>query len=242
MPLRDHFHGEIARRRRWEGFHDLWIAAMVQQLAPRLPPRFFAEPQVHLGVSIEPDLATFEEEQQAVTVSGQNGGVATAVWAPSVPTRALRVEFPVRDAFELVVRDAERGSRVVAVIELVSPRNKDRPDARRDFAIKCAAYLQERVSVIIVDVVTERHSDLYGELLALLAHERGAFWPGEPPLYALAARTTKGSEHWQMETWEEALAVGRPLPTLPLWLADNLVVPVDLEASYEETCGVLKIR
>jgi hypothetical protein len=29
--------------------------------------------------------------------------------------------------------------------------------------------------------------------------------------------------------------------TLPLWLAGNLGVPLDLEASYEETCRVLRI-
>jgi hypothetical protein len=31
------------------------------------------------------------------------------------------------------------------------------------------------------------------------------------------------------------------LPTLPLRLADDLAVPLDLEASYEETCRFLRI-
>jgi len=61
------------------------------------------------------------------------------------------------------------------------------------------------------------------------------------PLYAIAYRTTKQKEKWQLETWNERLALGAALPTLPLWLADNLVVPVELEPSYEETCGVLRI-
>jgi len=37
------------------------------------------------------------------------------------------------------------------------------------------------------------------------------------------------------------LAVGRPLPTLPLWLAADLAVPLGLEPTYEETCRVLRI-
>jgi len=45
----------------------------------------------------------------------------------------------------------------------------------------------------------------------------------------------------RLETWAYALAVGQPLPTLPLWLVDNLAVPLDLEASYEETCRILCI-
>jgi len=32
------------------------------------------------------------------------------------------------------------------------------------------------------------------------------------------------------------------LPTLPLWLASNLAVPLELEQTYEETCQVLRIR
>jgi hypothetical protein len=36
--------------------------------------------------------------------------------------------------------------------------------------------------------------------------------------------------------------VGQALPTLPLWLDDNLAVSLDLEASYEETCRALRIR
>ena len=37
------------------------------------------------------------------------------------------------------------------------------------------------------------------------------------------------------------LELGRPLPTLPLWLAENLAVPLELEPSYEETRRALRI-
>ena len=40
----------------------------------------------------------------------------------------------------------------------------------------------------------------------------------------------------------EQLALGTALPTLPLWLASNFSVPLDLESTYEETCQVLRIR
>ena len=45
----------------------------------------------------------------------------------------------------------------------------------------------------------------------------------------------------RLETWAHALALGQPLPTLPIWLADDLAVPLELEASYEETCQILRI-
>ena len=40
----------------------------------------------------------------------------------------------------------------------------------------------------------------------------------------------------------QPLALGQPLPTLPLWIAADFSVPLDLEASYQATCLDLRIR
>ena len=131
---------------------------------------------------------------------------------------------------------------MVAAIELVSPSNKDRPVSRRAFAAKCAAYLQNDVSVIVLDVVTERRDNLHAELMQL-------FQIGEPStnalashLYAVAYRAVKAGQRVQLEMWPAPLAVGLPLPTLPLWLSGELAVPLDLEATYRATCDSLRIR
>jgi hypothetical protein len=97
------------------------------------------------------------------------------------------------------------------------------------------------VSVVVVDVVTERRDSLHTELLGLLGLA-GAASPAEAPnVYAVAYRTTKENGAWRMDTWYERLQLGAPLPTLPLWLASDLAVPLELEPSYEETCQVLRI-
>jgi hypothetical protein len=44
-----------------------------------------------------------------------------------------------------------------------------------------------------------------------------------------------------LEACSNALAIGRVLPTLPLWLSADLVVPLDLEPSYEQACSDLWI-
>ena len=44
-----------------------------------------------------------------------------------------------------------------------------------------------------------------------------------------------------MEAWMQTLSIGQPLPTLPLWLADELAVPLDLDSGYEETCRILRL-
>lgn len=241
MPLRDHFHPPLSQRRRWEGVHNAWINAMVRQLSVRLPRGYFAEPQVTLGAQVEIDVATTEEQAEVEAHQSGNGAVATATWAPPRATRSCRFHLPGEDTFELRVIQPDRAQRLVAAVEVVSSSNKDRPESRRAFAVKCASYLQALVSVIVIDVVTERHHDLYQGLLELLGAEQVGPWPSNPPLYAVALRATKSQDQWRMETWEEPLAIGQSLPTLPLWLADNLAVPLELEATYEEACGYLRI-
>lgn len=242
MPLRDHFHPPLSEQRPWEGVHSLWASVLVQQLSKRLPSRYYAIPHVHLGGQIEVDVATFEQDNPLTGPDDSNGGVATAVWAPPRPAQTVAVDLPLEDVFEVRVYDERRGFHLVAAIELVSPGNKDRPESRHAFAIKCAAYLQQRVALVIVDVVTERHANLHAELMELLQLPAPAGDPDALQMYAVAYRTTKENDAWQMDIWPEQLALGALLPTMPLWLASNLAVPLELEHTYEETCQVLRIR
>jgi hypothetical protein len=64
----------------------------------------------------------------------------------------------------------------------------------------------------------------------------------EPPaLYAAVCRWRRLGNKPLLETWLQALVVGEPLPMAPLWLAGDLAVPLELEASNEETCRILRI-
>lgn len=117
-----------------------------------LPPPYFAEVQVTVGSRIEIDVATFEEKNGVRPLA--EGGVA--LWAPPKPIAVAPLSFTHPDLFEVQVINDEEGPRVVAAVELISPANKDRPGNRREFAVKCASYLQQGISVLMVDVVTER--------------------------------------------------------------------------------------
>ena len=55
-------------------------------------------------------------------------------------------------------------------------------------------------------------------------------------LYAVAYRPVVRGGSELVDLWVEALAVGRGLPTLPLALNAEIVVPIDLEASYTTAC------
>jgi hypothetical protein len=245
MPLRDHFRSPLDDLTSWEGFHGQWPAMIVLALARQLPRRYVAAPRVHSGSSVEIDVATYEkDEPDAPSLGaggGNDGGVAAAVWAPGRPTFAVATDLPAPDEYEVRVYDSRRGRSLVAAVEIVSPANKDRPDHRRAFVAKCAALLQNRVSVTILDLVTTRNFNLYRELLELIGQADPSLEPEPPPLYAVACRGTRKGGAWLLEAWAQTLTLGQPLPTLPLWLADNLAVPLDLEESYEETCRVLRI-
>ncbi|HEX7377535.1 MAG TPA: DUF4058 family protein [Pirellulales bacterium] len=240
MPLRDHFRPALDNKRHWESMHGMWPAMIVADLLHKLPRGYFAELNVHSGRSAEIDVAAYEEEASAAATAGEgNGGVATAVWAPPRPTLVVACALPAQDVYEIEIYDGRRQARLVAAVEIVSPANKDRPENRRAFVAKCANLLRERVSVTIVDIVTTRTTNLYAELLEML--DRSDLNLGAEPLYAAACRFTKRGDDWQLETWLQALAIGKPLPTMPLWLADDLAVPLELEKSYEESCRNLGI-
>lgn len=244
MPLRDHFHSPLDDRTLWDGFHGQWPAMIVLALSRKLPPRYVAAPSVHLGAQAEIDIAAFEDDEAAASSyadSGEGGGTATAVWAPPRPTLSVATDVLDVDEYEVRIFDTKRGRRLVATIEIVSPSNKDRPEHRHAFVAKCAALLQNHVSVAIIDLVTTREFNLYGELLESLGQTDPFLQPVPPPLYATECRWTNRDRTWFLETWTHALTLGQLLPTLPLWLADDFAVPLELEPCYEETCRILRI-
>jgi hypothetical protein len=243
MPLRDHFHTPLADIRSWEELHGQWPAMIVQSLAKILPPDYMAGPRVHLGPYFEIDVASYEADSPVAGGErnvADSGGAATITWAPPQPTFEVATERPGQDEYEVRVYDTTHGRTLVAAVEIVSPANKDRPENRRAFVAKCAALLHQRVSVTIVDLVTIRQFNLYGELVDLIG-ERDPFLASAPALYAVTCRWIGREKRGRFEAWTHALALGQPLPTLPLWLSEDLAVPLELDATYEETCRILRI-
>lgn len=242
MPLRDHF--EHPTRRTWEKIHGMWPAVMAQHLFRTLPPRYHVAAQVHLGQYFEVDIAAYDADPDGQLPSGSDssgGGLATAVWAPPEPTLTLETDLRDPDEYEVRIFDAEDGQRLVAVIELVSPSNKDRPESRRAFVAKCAALLQQDVCVSIVDIVTDRRFNLYADLLDWMGLSDPSLGSEPPATYAVTLRGDRHGRRPHVRTWAHLLLVGQPLPALPIGLCDDRWVSLDLEWSYEQTCKYLGV-
>ncbi|MBY0231942.1 MAG: DUF4058 family protein, partial [Gemmataceae bacterium] len=165
-------------------------------------------------------------------------------WSPARPTLTVDTDLSEFDEYEVRVYDSARHRSLVAAVEIVSPSNKDRHEHRQAFINKCAALLREDVSVVIVDLVTERHANLYSELLELIGQSDPSMGDEPPGIYAAALRRRRRSPRSKarvLDLWPHALRVGDSLPRLPLWLGEDLAVPLDLEDSYEETCETLDL-
>lgn len=245
MPLRDHFHRPAHSFFQWSSFHSTWCVQIMARLNQQtLPAGYRATPHVHLGISAQVDIATIRSDAEEQQGQAGNGAVATAVWAPPKPALVVPADIADLDTIEIAVRNDDEGYRLVAAVELVSPANKDRPGHRQAFAAKCAAYLQQDVSVVVVDVVTERPDNLHAELMDLLELGEGPKAVLASDLYAVAYRAVSHLEETgpaRLEMWSAALRLGDPLPVLPLWIAANRAVPLDLEASYAAACESLRM-
>jgi hypothetical protein len=225
----------------------MWPATMAQALAPLLPDGYIVEPRAHLGSFYEIDVSAFEDYSEAESgmdfdSDAGEGGVATATWAPPVPTLSIETEFPEEYSYELLILNVERERELVAAVELVSPANKDRPSSRHLFVAKCLNLLQKGICVSIVDLVTISRFNLYVDLLDLKRRRDPNFTGNLLPTYAATCRTVQIGEKTRLDTWSYPLAVGHQLPTLPIWLTPKLPVALDLEESYESACRTFKIK
>jgi hypothetical protein len=237
MPLLDHFHPPLSVRRRWESFHATWTVGLGDALSPKLPEGYFVEVQTHAGATVEIDVATFEDSSPAR--DGARAGTGTATLpAPAstlpIPVLTMPAVFP--EGFEVRVFSTRTGPNLVAAIEIVSPANKDRPDTRRAFAAKCASYLYQGVSLIVVDVVTERSANLHNETMRLMQAADCYHMPGDVPLYAVAYRPVRRDQKPEIDLWPVSLVLGENLPVLPLVLSWEHSILVDLEATYADAC------
>lgn len=126
----------------WRGFHTAFLVGLRAAITPLVVPRYFVDVEESLYIDPSGDDELFAIADVAVSAANPDrlsgNGVAAAVVAAPVSARIPR---PPRRVKRLTIRD--RGRRdVVAVIELLSPSNKD-PGTDR------AQYERKRVEIVL---------------------------------------------------------------------------------------------
>jgi hypothetical protein len=144
------------------------------------------------------------------------------------------IERYARKASWIVVRH-ELGE-VLAVIEIVSPGNKDSRHAIRSLVDKSVELLFEGINLLVVDPLppTPRdpqgiHPLIWGEVT-----DQPFELPADRPLTIVSYQAEPIKT-----AYVEPIAVGWPLPAMPLFLQGEYYVDLPLEQTYQETWDVL---
>ncbi len=125
----------------------------------------------------------------------------------------------------------EKQGRLVAAVELISPRNKDRISARETYLTRYLGYLLESVHLLLVDVHRGPIGFSFADRIAQeLSIDQKPFPPPLAVSYRVGETAPMGGSF--LAIWRRRSRWGLPLPTLPLPLTMHATVSVDLERTY----------
>jgi hypothetical protein len=225
MPLRD-----WTDERGWDSVHPVWLTYLLEYVQERLPEGYKA----------------FLGGVPSLTVDSGNGkpDVSVRQWEPRQPAGAgvtdTAVLEPDLEANVTIPLDPQRAVHVdfhgqlIAAIEVVSPRNKDRASAKETYTNRYLGYLRLGVHLMLVDVLPRPRGFSFSDAITA---DLGLEVPPLPPPFAATYRVGEvipvGNDMGSLlALWRRPLRVGEPLPALPLPLTVHRAIVIDLEETY----------
>jgi hypothetical protein len=220
------------RANRFHDFHQDWTISIRRALNAGILPTGYVAMVEQVTGGPEPDVVTLS--LPAEPNGGTSGGVAVAGMAPRARVRvqAEAVRYASK-ANRITVRHPDGD--VVAIIEIVSPGNKDSKHAIRSFARKAADFLLAGVNLLIVDLFPPSKRDpkgIHKLIWDRIKDEPYEFPPGKP--LTLAAYSAGGV----ITGYVENVGVGDLLPDMPIFLTPDHYVPCPLESTYQTSWAV----
>jgi len=217
----------------FHSFHTTWIGELTIRLnAGLLPSDYFALGEQVAG-DVGPDVLTLREptsDDAGVEPDEFSGGLAVATAPPKVLSIAqTEARYYTAKQRRLVIRHAS-GNRIVALLEIISPGNKNSQRRFDAFLGKAFAALEEGIHLLLIDLQPPSPRDPQGIHSSLWEELSGQGY--EPPpgkdrtLVAYSAGFIK-------KAYVEPVAVGQALTPMPLFLTEERYVYVPLEETYE---------
>jgi hypothetical protein len=219
-------------------FHSAWIPEIRKTLnAGLLPEGYYALAEQHLGSNIADVLtlhvnpASSEREPLLPDI----GGTAVAEVPPRVRRKQSVANPSLARRRSLAIRHVS-GHRLIALIEIVAPANKDRARHAEEFVAKVVSALDEGVHVLVIDLFPPGSRDPHG-LHEIIMQRLGQSdepydLPTEEPL--TLASYASGP---QIDAYVEHAAVEAVLPEMPVFLRPNRYIDVPLEPTYRSAYG-----
>jgi hypothetical protein len=208
-------------------FHQSWSIRISDALnAGRLTKGLSALVEQRAG-TVEPDVLAIESRGRTTPSAG-----GVAVMDPPMTSIVPRTDRQIYagKANRIVIR--HHLGRIVAVIEIVSPGNKDSRSALRDFVEKSLEFLRAGIHLLVIDVFPPSPRDPFGIHKVIwdeILEEDFEFPPGKDRILVSYAATR------DVAAFIEPVAVGDELPDMPAFLTHELHAQVPLEPTYQAT-------
>ena len=223
MPLHD-----WGDDRGWDSLHAVWQTELLYWVQGQLPAGYRAYigsvPNLTVGSETgRPDVGVRDWQTTPPTPPIPTGGSDDQPDFEGVVTLTLEADHAIH---------IDRSGFLIAAIELVSPRNKDRPDSRERYTRRYYGYIRQNVHLMLIDVLPRPVGFSFADAVAA---DVGLELPPTPVPYAVSFRVGEPvPEGTILAYWRRPLAVGAPLPTILLALTVHESVRIDLEHTYRE--------
>ena len=217
----------------WHAFHLSWISEIQLSLNDGiLPVDYYAQAEQIAG-PLGPDVLTLQESNNDLPDSfnpSSNGGVALATAPPKTRIIAETEMSEYASKRRTIIIRHTSGDRVIALIEIMSPGNKESKRAIDSFLEKALEALDRGYHLLIVDLFPPGPRDpqgIHARLWSEISDKVDPLPPDEPlTLAAYSAGPTK-------RAFVEPTAVGKELMEMPLYLTPDAYVPTPLESTYQ---------
>lgn len=216
-------------------FHVAWIPEIRKVLnGGLLPNGYYALAEQHAGQTIA-DVLTLHASTpppEPFPLPPDTGGTALAEAPPKV-RRKQTIEPDLRSRRRSLAIRHVSGHRLIALLEILSPANKDREQSVEEFADKVESALRAGVHVLLVDLIPPGRNDPHG-MHGIIRQRLNEFaepydLPADGPL-TLASYVAGPC----VDVYLEHLAAGSALPAMPLFLRPDRYINLPLEATYLE--------
>jgi hypothetical protein len=218
-------------------FHSSWIVHLKEALnGGLLPDDHYAQVEQR-ATAIIPDVLTLHlggasgnGENGHANETAPRGAIAVAERPPHVKMQlALTDEEAARLRQRVVTIRHSSGHQIVAMLEVVSPANKDRPAHVEEFVEKAQGAVRQGIHLMVLDLFPPGRHDPEGMNGAVWRRLGGEFSP--PPASPLSLGSYVAQE--LPVAYVEPLAVGDVLIDMPLFLAPGWYVNAPLEPTYQ---------
>jgi hypothetical protein len=227
MPLHDWTRVEASA---WHDFHSAWIIHLKEALnAGILPKGYYAQAEQH-ALSYIADVLTLHDPARE-TSPRETGGVSVLEAPPQVSLH-LSARASYKTLRKTLVVRRVTGHRIVGLVEILSPGNKDGLDSVEQFVTKAADSFRNGLHFLLVDPFPHGKHDPHG-----MHAEIWRWWSGETyeapqdRQLTLASYACSGPT---VDAYLEHMAVGTAIPAMPLFLSAGRYVSVPLESTYEQ--------